>query len=698
MREPPFAEGVGGRGQEQFLNVLDRDEAERRFRAAFDASPRGIDRVTLDEALGRDLAIDVLAPVDVPSFDRSNVDGFAVIAEDTFGASEEVPRRLRLADEVIHTGVVPNTVVRHGEAVAIATGGMMPRGADAVVMVEHADVIHRPGEAGHHDRRRPEDVVSGSSQTTELRIGRAVTAGSGVSFAGTDITRDETVLRRGLTLTSRDTGVLAAIGVGTVDVFRKPIVAILSTGDEIIAPGQPMQPAHIYDSNGQVLADAVRELGGEPRRLGITPDDVDALRAKLREALGFADIVLLSGGTSKGAGDVSYRVVAELTDPGIVAHGVALKPGKPICLAATRGRPVVVLPGFPTSAIFTFHEFVAPVISAMAGRGHEERGIVEARLAVRVNSEIGRTEYLLVGLVETPDSKLEAPDSSAVVSASADVASSFSRTDTPTLAAYPMGQGSGSVTTFSRADGFTTIDRHEEIVPAGTMVSVRLLGRELRLADLVVIGSHCIGLDYLLGELEHCGMRSKFLAVGSLAGLDAARRGECDIAGIHLWDPATGEYNRPFLTPELDLIPGYGRLQGIVFRAGDARFEGQSVDEAILAATSDESCVMVNRNQGSGTRVLLDRVLGGARPRGYAVQPRNHNAVAAAVVQRRADWGVTLDTIARSTGLGFIPVQHEQYDFVTPKARAERPSVRAFRSWLEKPQTREALARLGMKP
>ena len=230
------------------------------------------------------------------------------------------------------------------------------------------------------------------------------------------------------------------------------------------------------------------------------------------------------------------------------------------------------------------------------------------------------------------------------------------------------------------------------------MVLVKLLGRELQLADLVVIGSHCIGLDYLLGELEHCGMRAKFLAVGSLAGLDAAKRGECDIAGIHLWDPTTGEYNRPFLTPELDLIPGYGRLQGIVFSAGDTRFEGQSVDAAIAAATSDESCVMVNRNQGSGTRVLIDRLLRGARPRGYAAQPRNHNAVAAAVIQGRADWGVTLDTIARSAGLGFIPVQHEQYDFVTPKVRAQRPAVRAFRSWLEKPQTREALARLGMKP
>ena len=144
------------------------------------------------------------------------------------------------------------------------------------------------------------------------------------------------------------------------------------------------------------------------------------------------------------------------------------------------------------------------------------------------------------------------------------------------LAAYPMGQGSGSVTTFSRADGFTTIGRHEEIVPAGTMVSVQLLGRELQLADLVVIGSHCIGLDYLLGEMDKIGVRSKFLAVGSLAGLEAAKRGECDIAGIHLLDPQSGDYNRPFLTPALTLIPGYGRLQGIVFgRATRASKDGR---------------------------------------------------------------------------------------------------------------------------
>jgi putative molybdopterin biosynthesis protein len=649
------------RNQEQFLQVLDRDEAEQRFRAALDLAPRGIEAVMLDRALGRVLAIDVVSPVDVPSFDRSNVDGFAVVAEDTFGASEEVPRRVRLGDEVIHTGVVPTTVIRPGEAVAIATGGMMPRGADAVVMVEHTDVVSGFSQTG--------DSPAGAGHY--VNIGRAVTAGSGVSFAGTDITAGETVLRRGTILTSRDTGVLAAIGVASVDVWRQPVVAIVSTGDEIIPPGEPMQPARIYDSNAQVLADAVRELGCEPRRLGIVADDIDALRAKLREALATADAVLLSGGTSKGAGDVSFRVVSELTDPGIAAHGVALKPGKPICLAATGGTPVVVLPGFPTSAIFTFHEFVAPVLSAMAGRGVQERAQVQARLAVKVNSEIGRTEYVLVSLVEAP-------------------------AEAGHYIAYPMGQGSGSVTTFSRADGFTTIERHEEIVQAGTMVNVQLLGRELQLADLVVIGSHCIGLDYLLGALEHVGVRAKFLAVGSLAGLEAARRGECDIAGIHLLDPETGEYNRPFLTPDLTLIRGYGRLQGIVFRKGDARFDGRDAEDAIAAALADSSCMMVNRNQGSGTRALIDRLLGGRKPHGYAVQPRNHNAVAAAVVQHRADWGVTLDTIARNAGLGFIPVQHEQYDFVSPRSRAERPAVKAFVTRLADPATRDALARLGM--
>ncbi len=630
--------------QQQFLNVIDRDEAERRFRDAIELQPLGSEEIDLADALGRVLAEDIVAGVDVPSFDRSNYDGYAVRAADTYDAREEDPRRLNLAEEVLATGVVPRSEVTPGVAMAIATGGMLPRGADAVVMVEHTD-----------------------SDGKELLVSKAVVPGFGVSFAGSDVMAGETVLRRGQTLTSRETGVLAAIGAGKLNVRRLPVVAVISTGDEIIEPGQPMRPGLVYDSNARILADAVRELGGRPDVLGIFPDDLDALRAAIHRALETADVVLLSGGTSKGEGDLSYRVVSELSEPGIVAHGVALKPGKPICLAAHRGKPVVILPGFPTSAIFTFHEFVAPVIRILSGRADVARSTVAARMPVKVNSEIGRTEYLLVALVEGPDG----------------------------LAAYPMGKGSGSVTTFSRADGFVTIGRHEEIVEAGAAVAVQLLGKELRPADLVVIGSHCVGLDFLLGKLQDRGFAVKFMAVGSTGGLQAAQRGECDLAGMHLLDPETGRYNAPLITPELELVEGYGRLQGVVFRPGDKRFEGRKAAEAIAAVKDDPGCVMVNRNRGSGTRILIDRLLDGVEPSGYSVQARSHNAVAAAVAQGRADWGLAIEWVARHAALGFLPLEDERYDFAIPKRRLTRPAVMAFRRLLAEPEIRETLQQMG---
>ncbi|MCA9153314.1 MAG: molybdopterin biosynthesis protein [Planctomycetales bacterium] len=663
--------------QDQFLDVIDRDEAERRFHAALQLTPLGSETIPLAAALGRTLAADARAAVDVPSFDRSNVDGYAVQAADTFGATEERPVALRLLPETIATAVEPTCVVGPGEAVEIATGGMMPRGADAVVMVEHAD----------------EELVDANDDSgRQLVVRRAVTAGAHVAYAGTDIAAGETVVRRGETLTSRETGVLAAIGVIEVAVWRRPRVGILSTGDEIIAPGMPMRAGLVYDSNARVLADAALELGGEPIELGIVHDNLEQLRERTLAALATCDIVLLSGGTSKGAGDLSYRVVREFSDPGIVAHGVALKPGKPICLAVTRGKPLVILPGFPTSAIFTFHEFVAPVIRRLAGLPPLDRQRVPARLAVKVNSEIGRTEYLLVGLVERAEA---AADEEAADSTLTGVSAELPAATSPRLAAYPMGKGSGSVTAFSRADGFVTIGRQHEIVEAGARVEVQLLGRELRVADLVVIGSHCVGLDYLLGRLQDQGFHTKFLAVGSTAGLEAVRRGECDLAGVHLLDERSGEYNRPFLSDKMQLIPGYGRLQGVVFRRDDVRFAGHSARSAVAAVKDMPGCLMVNRNQGSGTRILIDQLLAGARPAGYSHQSRSHNAVAAAVAQGRADWGVAIRTVADQANLGFLPLTAEQYDFVHPTARANRPALLAFRQLLTTPETREALAERG---
>jgi len=644
--------------QEQFLNVIDRDEAQRRFREAIDLRPLDAEEIPLDAALGRVLAGDVVARIDVPSFDRSNYDGYAVRAADSYGAREEDPRRLTLLEEVLATGVVPRSEVKPGLAITIATGGMLPRGADAVVMVEHSD----------SDAPSAESAPNGKDG---LLVTKAVTPGFGVSFAGSDVTAGETVLRRGQLIGSRESGVLAAIGAERVAVRRRPVVAIISTGDEIIEPGRPMQPGLVYDSNARIIADAVREIGGEPRLLGIVRDDLEQLRAKLAEGLDSADVVLLSGGTSKGAGDLSYRVASELSRPGIVAHGVALKPGKPICLAADCGKPVVILPGFPTSAIFTFHEFVAPVIRILGGRPALARSTVDARLAVKVNSQVGRTEYLLVGLVEG----CEAAEGG--------------------LAAYPMGKGSGSVTTFSRADGFLTIGRHEEIVEAGAPVKVQLLGTELQLADLVVIGSHCVGLDLLLGKMQQRGFATKFMAVGSTGGLQAAIRGECDLTGMHLLDPSSGEYNLPLITPELELIEGYGRLQGVVYRRDDRRFEGRVAAEAIAAVKDDPDCVMVNRNAGSGTRILIDRLLDGTQPAGYAVQTKSHNAVAASIAQGRSDWGIAIEWVARRLDLGFLPLEEERYDFVIPKGRLDRPAVVAFRKLLAEPDIREELARMG---
>ncbi len=669
--------------QDQFLEVIDRDTAMRRFLSHLRLEPLGHELVSLSAALGRLLADDVRAEVDVPAFDRSNVDGFAVRAADTFGAADETVRRLRLNAEVLSPGVAPRQIVEAGVATTIATGGMLPRGADAVVMIEHTELRVESPESRVQSPAKSLATVNSQLATPGLHIRRPVTAGQNITFAGTDIARGETVLRIGTFLTSREIGVLAAIGKNFVEVFRRPRVAILSTGDEIIPPGSQPRPGTVFDSNGPTLTAAVEELGGEPIFLGVVNDDAEQLQQALNTAL-HHDIVLLSGGTSKGAGDISYRVVRQLTNPGIVAHGVALKPGKPICLAVTDGKPVVILPGFPTSALFTFHEFVAPVLRAFVGwianpselgtpskNGlairPTDRETVRATLPLRVNSERGRTEFLLVSLVRTEAG----------------------------FAAYPMGKGSGSVTTFSQADGFITIEQYTEQIEVGTEVEVTLLGRELQPADLVVIGSHCVGLDLLLGEMHRRGLRTKSLYVGSTGGLTAVKRGECDIAGMHLLDANSGEYNRPFLTSGLRLLVGYRRLQGIVFRPNDPRFSGHSLVEAVSAALADSRCAMVNRNAGSGTRILIDQLLDGQQPPGYAVQAKSHNAVAAAVAQGRADWGVAIDTVARMYGLDFIPLKQEHYDFVIPASRWDRPAVRQFRDLLADESMRRRLSELG---
>ncbi len=637
--------------QEQFLEVVSAAEARRRFEACTDRSALAGVAVSLAAALGRVLAADAIAPVDAPPFDRSNVDGFAVRAADTIGASDGAPKRLTLNAEVIACGVKPAVEVMPGTATAIATGGVIPRGADAVVMIEQTELIEQA-----------------AAPAIDLR--RAAASGQFISYAGSDIARGETLLRRGTPIGSREIGMLAACGYAVADVVRRPRVAVLSTGDELIEPGQPLRPGGVYDSNGAIIAAAVVEAGGEPVQFGVFPDEDVALELAMRSALDSCDIVVLSGGTSKGAGDLSHRIVSRLGKPGILLHGVALKPGKPLCLAVIGDKPLIVLPGFPTSAIFTFHAFVAPLIRARAGLPPEAARTVTARVPVRIASELGREEFVLVSLVAGADG----------------------------LIAFPTGKGSGAVTAFSQSDGFLAIDALASALDANADAEVTLIGESERAPDVVIMGSHDVALDVVVGALAERGFAARTIAVGSLGGVAAAARGECDLAPVHLVDPATGIYNSHLLAPGLALVPGWRRMQGFVFRPGDARFEGGTADAALKTALADPAILMVNRNAGSGTRVLVDGLLRGARPAGYANQPRSHNAVAAAIAQNRADWGVAIEPVARMYGLAFLPIAPEHYDFLLVEARRERPAVQAFLESLRDEGTRSRIRALGMEP
>ncbi|UPJ47651.1 molybdopterin biosynthesis protein [Bradyrhizobium sp. 200] len=648
MTNTPSAKDRDNNEQEQFLTILSREDALARFEAALFPCVVPREQRPLVGALGCALAEDVVAPIDVPPFDRSNVDGFAVRSADLASAGEAAPVRVMLNDEVIACGIAPTRPVLSGTATSIATGGPVPRGADAVVMVEHTQ------PAGPR----------------AIEIRRAASPGQFVSYAGSDIARGEALLRAGTIIGSREIGMLAACGIAHVNVARRPRVAVISTGDELVQPGQPLRPAAIYDTNGAIVTAAISENGGEVHFFGAIPDDEAQLETAMREALATSDMLVLSGGTSKGTGDVSHRIIGRLGKPGIIAHGVALKPGKPLCLAVCDGKPVIILPGFPTSAMFTFHDMIVPVLRRMAGLPPRSDTKVDARVPVRIASELGRTEFVMVSLVEGADG----------------------------LIAYPTGKGSGAITSFAQADGFLRIDALADQMPAGAQAQVTLFTPHVRVPDLVIVGSHCTGLDLVTAPLAHAGLVVRSIAVGSLGGLSAAKRGECDFAPIHLFDEKTETYNTPYLSDGLELVSGWRRMQGIVFRKGDRRFEGLNAEDAVYAALADPACIMVNRNQGAGTRILIDRLLGGARPDGYWNQPRSHNAVAAAVAQHRADWGMTIAPVAHASNLGFIPFAEEHYDFALVTARKQRPAVQAFLDALASQEGRAALEQAGFRP
>ncbi len=613
--------------------------------------PMPVEYVPLEESYMRVLADDVYAKVDVPPFDRATMDGYAVSAEDTFGVDELHPRGLRIIGTV-NAGDSELPTVHRGEAVEIATGAPLPPGANAVIPVEYTKVEG--------------DVVA---------IYRSVTPMDNVMSAGSDIMMGELALRRCTVIKEREVGVLAAIGVDKVPVFKRPTVAIISTGNEIVPPGSSLTMGKIYDVNTYTVAHGVRDVGGIPLIMGIVKDDEAEMAKAIDEALSRADVVLLSGGTSAGAMDITYRVLDRIGPPGIVIHGLNVKPGKPTVVAVSRGGKIVVgLPGYPSSALMIFNIIVKPILAKMQCIPSTQQ-VVRAKLAVRVEGARGRRGLYPVSLVESIGGEVKA---------------------------YPLPAESGAISTLAQAEGYFEVPEGRDFMEEGEWVEVKLFVPEYKPANLYIIGSHDVALDIALIPMMPSWVRAKVINVGSLEGLRAAARGDADIAGIHLVDESSGEYNVPFVKSigqgSVALIAGYMREQGIIVPRGNPKGI-KSIDDII-----EGGLTIVNRNRGAGTRFLLDmlirryaekhglsvgEVIG--KIRGYYHEARTHTAVAAAVAQGRADAGIGIRAAASMYGLDFIPLAWEHYDFAVPLAKLEKASVREFISIVKTPEFKRRL-------
>lgn len=613
----------------EFRKLITKEEA-RSIIQSLDIKPRIIE-VDIEKASGCVLAEDVISEVDVPPFSRASMDGYALHASDTYLAREDKPVKLRLAGS-IQAGINPDIHVKKGEAIEISTGAVLPSGADAVVMVEH------------------------TSLDKDLYVHRAVSVNENVMHAGSDIMVGERVLKKGTLLNAKNTGVLAAIGKRKAKIYCLN-VGIISTGNELIEPGNRLNAGKIYDINSFSLFSGVKDCGGMPVPYGTVKDSESEIKKALVKASQECDMLLTSGSTSAGTGDVMYRIIEE--NGTVLVHGIDIKPGKPTIIGEVFGKPVFGLPGYPSSALIIFNEFVAPLIRKMTGK-KEERLAVKATLAARIRTE-GRSQLLPVGIVRD--------------------------------LAYPIEKGSGAITTLSEADGFIEIPSNVEIIEAGESVDVTLFGKP-EAVDLLFVGSHCLGIDVLADIAK---LKIRIINVGSSGGLSAIKRGVADIAGVHLLDDS-GVYNIPFLKrfgiKNAVVVKGYLREQGLIVRKGSRIRKFEDMVNARI----------INRNTGSGTRVMTDMKLKEiAKQRGfsfeelagsingYYTEAKTHSAVASAVKLGKADAGIGIRTAAELNGLDFIKIADEEYDFVVPKKLLKAEEIRSFLEALRSKEFRQKL-------
>ena len=596
-------------------------------------------RVPVAEAVGRVTAEPVWATRSSPSGDLAAMDGIAVRAEETRGASPTTP--LLLAP---------------GRYVVVDTGDPLPDGCDAVVMREHV----------HYD---PPDAPP-DRQSAEIMA--AVPPYQHVRSIGEDVSAGELLLPEGHRLRPVDVAAAAAAGATELVVRRRPRVAVIPTGDEIVPVGTEPRHGEIPDTNSLMLVAQAREVGCEAWATEVQPDDVERVGAAVRDAARAADLVVVVAGSSAGRDDYTARVVEDL---GVLAvHGVAVRPGHPVVLGAVDATPVLGVPGYPVSAALTFEIFAAPVLAALEGTAPAARPRVGARLARKLPSVVGMDDWVRVRLGSVRGE----------------------------LVASPLPRGAGVLTSLVRADGLLRVPAGVEGHHAGDRVQVELLrGLSEIERTVVAIGSHDLVLDLAANALRSVDPTLGLVStnVGSLGGLVALRDGLCHVAGSHLLHPGTGKYTLPYLEemmPDRDLavVRLVHRQQGLLVPPGNPRGVTGLADVAAGGLT------FVNRQRGAGTRMLLDhelRRLGidAVDVEGYSREEPTHLAVAAAVAAGRADCGLGILAAARAFGLDFVPVAEEPYDLVLDARTLEEPLLAPLWDLLAAPEFHAAVRDLG---
>ncbi len=611
--------------------------------------------IPLDEnALGRTLAEPVWAKLSSPHYHAAAMDGYAVMAEDTEGALQTQPVILQV----------------NLQAVYVDTGDALPASANAVIPIENVEPLD---SAGH-----PAQQVRAPHS---IRIRAAVNPWMHVRPMGEDLIASQLVLPAGQTLRPVDLGVLAASGSTSMAVARRPRVAVIPTGSELVPIGSPVAAGEIIEFNALVLASQVKEWGGLAVHLPIISDDFDHIHAAVRQAAADNDLILVNAGSSAGSEDFTAQVIEDLGE--VFVHGVAVRPGHPVILGmietspgqdgagSPKLTPVIGVPGYPVSAALTGEIFVAPLISRWLGRPPAAPEKITATLTRKITSPAGDDDFVRVVLGRVGER----------------------------LLAAPLSRGAGVISSLSRADGLALLPRGSQGKPAGAEVEVRLYRSQEEISSSIfVTGSHDMTLDIMAQFLFQKGRRLAIANVGSIAGLVALSRGEAHLAGSHLLDPESGEYNLVYIQQYLPGVPVrvvtlVGRSQGLLVQKGNPKGI-RSLDDL-----TRKDVVFINRQRGSGTRVLLDYHLeklnvSAEDIQGYRQQEYTHLTVGAAVASGRADCGIAIAAVTHSLEVEFIPLFEERYDLIIPQEHAGSPLLSPLLELLDDPEFKHLVEKL----